>query len=997
MSQSKELSSPPPSPENPKRSEVYLQRAGELMRRVSQTIPSPLRTRLVQSAVLSSLALTGVQEVQAAGSQYRKNFTEEPVGRPTLIKFSEQGTKLIPSSGPESQSDPVSEQIRAQLKEALINASQSELAFRVDQSGNLEDFNPLNELKSKEITYNTGGILVFDPENEWFEGKTPQELGLQLDKISPEHLCPHTEIFVDPDFIIFRNLTTGHLTVYQQVENEDGQMVLELAYENMPVVRANKIADFNREFGRSLISHQAHFPPEHFSDTQLNRLYQVLSDIDEMYRGRASDLVGEFVLNHQVSPDIIINTLEKLKQPDPEDLNQTMVADTLNFIDDALSSTSTPEELADKVDQTVNKILTVHSQLDPDHSLTPFVAGVPGLIELGYSDTEIINFYQSLIPVYADQLSLEEQSDLMGEAIYLLQLEVPNQDLPYIFDRLIQWTHKIDHNFSNLAAETTYLINFHQVEPQQVVEVVKETDRILNQSADHPLVLQYQLLNQNASYHLFDVLAFQSLHPENERLTDEDLVYIIWLSDQLSEVINISQSTNLSLAGIRTPQELISLFAQDYNRDTLNNEVEHSSSYFAYFLNSLHYWQVKTSVPSADGQSEIKVEEQDLRSEFVDQLTPEAAFRLIALGGVDTDPDIENQDWLYTTSFNLLYEHLPDLSSDQYRELVSEAGLWLEDYAYTLGRWGKLGENVAAYPEIFLPALQEGVVLADDSVDYIDKYYDGLVQGINGPESAKYQQFVIELYQRYQKAADLEGQGAIAFFLKDQQAAFEDQHVGFIKAEAGNWPEIKPPEVPDFSDQNPLIVDFYYDPFDAESEGLGAVTFFPKSEYGGYQSQELGENRWDLTTTLPNGKQVLIRVRTDKLADVLTSDTEPPPNVAVFAQHSTVLNDFFTSTHADTSELIMLVGSCGSFGRRTDLYRRGYTGPIISYQGEGKGYATLEYMRQLIDLVGMGERDWQKIDQQIGMRTWGYKLPHDPGSQVIQYQQQFIAQHQSAN
>jgi len=78
-----------------------------------------------------------------------------------------------------------------------------------------------------------------------------------------------------------------------------------------------------------------------------------------------------------------------------------------------------------------------------------------------------------------------------------------------------------------------------------------------------------------------------------------------------------------------------------------------------------------------------------------------------------------------------------------------------------------------------------------------------------------------------------------------------------------------------------------------------------------------------------------------------------------------------------------------------DLYQNGYTGPVISYEDTGTGYVSLIYLREVLDLFGQGVKDWQTIDQTIGMRAWGIRLPHDLDQQILKYQQPFLKAHQA--
>ena len=525
--------------------------------------------------------------------------------------------------------------------------------------------------------------------------------------------------------------------------------------------------------------------------------------------------------------------------------------------------------------------------------------------------------------------------------------------------------------------------------------------------------------------------------PHHDRFSDVDLATIManrqsmsdlsWIGDKVIDALT-DGGYDFTLPLPSDNLEKVKVLMATYNKDPKAID----SMKMAQLFGDLH------SYPESFGDT-------DPRPLMVDALTSDAAIQLLADGGgylpdrywqaempaqlanssrltslppeelasflpnVRSNGQREAQAWgdfmtfnIWTSTFLMIYEKkIAPLKTEnpvEYRRLLSVDKDRLTRYAWVMGTFGKLDEEVAANPDLYLPIFEN--ILAHPESSEVDWFalVEGLTAGLENPASnGSYQKLVYRIFRELTFSDKPHRLTSIAYLVKRYPQLFDtkDNNIkSMVETLAGFAnPELRPP--PDWSKEKEIVAYYIYDSEEVVSEGAPGILQYLQTKDGfrivKHEKMERANNgKWQLEKDLGGGRKITAYVVTGSYADAAAFAGKPPHWVSAL-MHSYSLGKVMagvTESGHDFSNSVVQFGSCNSIAEIVGYYLAGVRAHYISDNDMGQGWVNLVVgTATLNDLANGDISSWEAYAGQnsYNVDANGIAFPTGNRSQYIEY------------
>lgn len=374
------------------------------------------------------------------------------------------------------------------------------------------------------------------------------------------------------------------------------------------------------------------------------------------------------------------------------------------------------------------------------------------------------------------------------------------------------------------------------------------------------------------------------------------------------------------------------------------------------------------------------------RKAFVQNLSPKAAYYLVALGGAD----------LFTSNFLRIWEAQDIQDLKAYVEGVDPEGKYAADFFLVLGQFGKT-ELFKADTEFYLDTLKKGLrANREEKSTKASSVWISALKEVYGTfseaEKSELADFLVEEYNLPANEKSSQYQAAMAFWIAyfaDRRFDIQTSHSKLVKI-AKDLPEIELPKPSDLTPEgNQALKDIqqFFDPF-----------WYNKS------LQDLQAQKWQKINSGRKAKikfsvyQKRINGRVCQVVLVLldNKDSKIPEKLRDENYIFNVLrvHSFETASTHEPQSSMTVDGSCGGYSRQVDVdpLSNSFQRIKIADKNIGQGNRTFPMTVALITAIAYKDQDWARLTP---YEKYGIVLPTDPGFLLAPYVRTYVA-HESA-
>lgn len=357
---------------------------------------------------------------------------------------------------------------------------------------------------------------------------------------------------------------------------------------------------------------------------------------------------------------------------------------------------------------------------------------------------------------------------------------------------------------------------------------------------------------------------------------------------------------------------------------------------------------------------------------------------------------------IWTSTFLMIYEKkiapLKEENPAEYRRLLSADKDRLTRYAWVMGTFGKLDEEVVANPDLYLPVFENILSHPDSSeVDWF-ALVEGLVAGLENPASnISYQKLVYRIFRELAFSDKPHRLTSIAYLVKKYPQLF-DSHDAKIKSMVDTLagftnPELRPP--PDWSKEKEIVAYYIYDSEEVVSEGAPGILQYLTTKDSfrivKHEKMERANNgKWQLEKEIGGGRKITAYVVTGSYADAAAFAGKPPHWVSAL-MHSYSLGKVMagvTESGHDFSNSVVQFGSCNSIAEIVGYYLAGVRAHYISDNDMGQGWVNLVLGTATLNRLATGDiTSWETYAGQnsYNVEANGITFPTGSRSQYVEY------------
>ena len=447
------------------------------------------------------------------------------------------------------------------------------------------------------------------------------------------------------------------------------------------------------------------------------------------------------------------------------------------------------------------------------------------------------------------------------------------------------------------------------------------------------------------------------------------------------------------------------------NEDLSHNP--HNSKRWASLINRLH---------DQDDERDL------MRINIIKNLNTRSKYYLIALAG----------DQLYTSTFFIIYNEL--IKNENFFDeikIIDPKQEHLTKFILTLSQFGVAKDLIKKDPNYFFPFIKQAL---EDKKNIIENVatlvstFDFIFETKElGEIRTKFQDLLLELYNKYKEDKNFNGTRAIGYLIKINKNYFDIDKMEKVKIIDREIPEFLEPRVPEewFRDGK-----------------ITAKLYFYPDEYSfedarNYYARQIGINRIDTTdskitlTLRPLNKIKVKHVSKGKISvidnivtiqlieegkidleidgesslkeisfysdgttiirkqiknilteiiltrntiDVQESLNDPDIDIMAHRGHSYHLCETFPKVKADCKKKLLYLGSCGSFRHIPHLQKNYKNCYYIADQDIGRGWENNLVLDNLLFAIASGKREWKdiKLFIQEKVNASGIVYPSDP-------------------
>lgn len=359
-----------------------------------------------------------------------------------------------------------------------------------------------------------------------------------------------------------------------------------------------------------------------------------------------------------------------------------------------------------------------------------------------------------------------------------------------------------------------------------------------------------------------------------------------------------------------------------------------------------------------------------IRKNIAKNLSPEAAYYLIALGGAD----------LYTSSFLLIWDNLKKIDLIKFIQEVDPQNKYLGDFILTLSSFNRFTNLFDQNPDFFLGKISELFMKEKELPGIVSSLTESIGVILEKQQHCeKIETILIKFYNKYKKEGKNIARGAIGFLIK----LYADRLSNKAKDIARSLPEPLTPQIPreKWLKDGLLTAKLYF-------HTKSYVTTIEKYKSLGFKVERKEKDDWLLIKKI-NGISLKVIITKDT-TDVDESLHDPNIDIIAHRGHSFDLKHTFNpQIDAKNQQKLLYLGSCGSFRAIPDLMENYHGNYFVADQDQGVGTINNIALYHLMLSIARGTKDWKKIKESSHLEKEGLVYPGDKSLLIIDYLQNF--------
>ena len=407
------------------------------------------------------------------------------------------------------------------------------------------------------------------------------------------------------------------------------------------------------------------------------------------------------------------------------------------------------------------------------------------------------------------------------------------------------------------------------------------------------------------------------------------------LINEISRVINSEIDSEINMGDYRDERKL--------------NE-------FAVLINELH---------NAEGISDGT---DDIRKGIVKNLNLKSKYMLIS----KANPD------LYTSTFLLIYEDLPDNTIERIRTEIDPDGKYWMNFILQMGSENKADDLLAQNPDFFMDIIE-------NSLDQQDVIKNGafltntFIEIYEKPEFEKEKTYLKDfLLEKYNSADTKEKKGVFGYLIKlNEEACNDPTNPSYQKLcmELPPLPNLKIPT--NWASDNKIAAKFYF----YKDEGWFGTTIkdYQKPPYNFNLIEK--DDSTAVLKKIVNGKELKVVLTLDK-SDIQKTIDGDEFDIIAHRGHSFHLDDTFSGT--SKKEKIFYLGSCGSFGETPNIQKEYPNSYLISDENTGQGAVNNWASYAIMHRLGKDSTNWEELSKDLSGKN-GLIFPHEKSQLLLRY------------